>query len=49
MGELPIAADDPSRSLRPTDRDGRQSHVDPSFLEETGFGPEPGGALPGRE
>src|SRR5450759_296679 len=49
MGELPIAADKPGRSLRTSDRNGRQGHIDPSLLEETGFGSEPGGALPCRK
>jgi hypothetical protein len=34
------------RSLWTSDRNGRQGHIDPSLFEETGFGSEPGGALP---
>ena len=49
VGELPVAADKPGRSLRTPDRDGRQGHIDPSLFEDTGFGSQPGGALPRRK
>jgi len=49
MRELPIAANESRRCLRASDRDSRQGHVDVVFLEETGFGSEPGGALPRRK
>src|SRR5215207_137674 len=49
MGEFPVAADEPGRSLRAADRNCRQAHFDPALLEETGFRSEPGSALPRRE
>jgi hypothetical protein len=49
MSKLPVAANKPGRSLWASDRDGRQSHIDPSLFENAGFGSEPSSALPNRE